>query len=574
MTARLDGRPEQLVTRRLPTDVIYEFFSAAAAIDPPIRNKHFSGSSRTTSPRRSNTPRECLGPDWSRLPSGPSEHEEYATLSTYRLWDVPPTLGWIRYTHVCKEWRNIGLSMPGLWGDIFPIFPFAAETVLARSREQPLSMDMDLVGFIEYPRILRPDHIRTFFDLAQQNIQRARVLTVNHRHDHFTDWDITPALGAQLPFLEVLRFSRDRTSARASGLTLSAPALTHAILGTFIPFSAPSLRFLQLYDLSIKLQPDVLADVLRATPLLEELKLGWVIPERLSVAPNEAYPPVHLPRLVAAHFEGPPLSLAFAGLLRIPLDAELKLRITKEHVGGGAILPLLDALAPHLQNPSIDRISFDPDYDVEVCLASSSSTASTDMERTRRFFIKLSHRSTYDSTLRGPLHFLSQIIRRMEAGNVTFLHAHPFAEGRRGSQTDLAYYVSQAERVLQQLTVMTTLSLAWLPVRHQPFLSALGANKDLVETLVVRSDDMLIAYDSPHPMSGSRTLVTAAESVQTRWKEVVDTLERRASVGSPLKRLILGGLLGDATDPDVKQAAMVSLASDLVDEVIDERRCL
>ena len=129
--------------RRLPTDVLYELYLAAAVLDPPIRKKYQNGSLWTTMPRRADSPREKLGPAWSSSRTRPSKHEETASLSTYRFWGDPPTLGWIRLTHVCQQWRTAGLSMSSLWGDVFPIFPLAAETILARSRGLPLSLDMD-----------------------------------------------------------------------------------------------------------------------------------------------------------------------------------------------------------------------------------------------------------------------------------------------------------------------------------------------------------------------------------------------------------------------------------------------
>ncbi|KZV73449.1 hypothetical protein PENSPDRAFT_297873 [Peniophora sp. CONT] len=235
-------RSELSVVQLLPTDVLFELFSTAAVLDPPIRKKHQIGGGWTTFPRRADSPRERLGPAWSRLSEGHRKHEETAKLSTYCLWDSPPTLGWIRLTHVCQQWRTVGLSMAQLWGEVFPVFPLAAETVMARSRGRPLSLDMDLVGAIEYPRIQRSRHVVRFFELARQNVPRARVLTFAHFHSHYPDWHVMPFVGLHLPFLERLRVGKAQETIDPCGPPMQAPALTHLILGAFLPFSAPALR--------------------------------------------------------------------------------------------------------------------------------------------------------------------------------------------------------------------------------------------------------------------------------------------------------------------------------------------
>ncbi|VDC02091.1 unnamed protein product [Peniophora sp. CBMAI 1063] len=88
----------------LPIDIIKVIFDHAAAIDPPQRSP----------PHRS--------------------------FYSY----TPSTLGWITLTHVCANWRNVGLSMPTLWAAIAAVFlnTSAVNTFLARAGSCPLTIDL------------------------------------------------------------------------------------------------------------------------------------------------------------------------------------------------------------------------------------------------------------------------------------------------------------------------------------------------------------------------------------------------------------------------------------------------
>ncbi|KZV63264.1 hypothetical protein PENSPDRAFT_738890, partial [Peniophora sp. CONT] len=49
--------------------------------------------------------------------------------------DIDNSLGWIRLTHVSRQWRAVGLNIPQLWAGVVCIYEsiHAVETVLQRA---------------------------------------------------------------------------------------------------------------------------------------------------------------------------------------------------------------------------------------------------------------------------------------------------------------------------------------------------------------------------------------------------------------------------------------------------------
>lgn len=86
---------------QLPDDIICEFFHVAAEIDPPRGPR-----SQTW---QYNAPRGCLG--------------------------------WILLTHVCRTWREIGLSQSVLWARVVSVFPPDIKAIISRAKDTPLALD-------------------------------------------------------------------------------------------------------------------------------------------------------------------------------------------------------------------------------------------------------------------------------------------------------------------------------------------------------------------------------------------------------------------------------------------------
>ncbi|KZV64030.1 hypothetical protein PENSPDRAFT_691091 [Peniophora sp. CONT] len=96
--------------RRLPPDIIRLLFEHVAALSPP-----HSGHSSFVYNSDIKTP--CYG--WT-------------------------SLGWITMTHICRDWRTVGLRMPLLWASIVTTFPDPqiANEFLARAGSCPITADI------------------------------------------------------------------------------------------------------------------------------------------------------------------------------------------------------------------------------------------------------------------------------------------------------------------------------------------------------------------------------------------------------------------------------------------------
>jgi len=57
-----------------------------------------------------------------------------------------PLLGWIRLSHVCREWRYLCLNTPSLWAHHFGALPKAAPTHLERAGKVPLDICVGYYG--------------------------------------------------------------------------------------------------------------------------------------------------------------------------------------------------------------------------------------------------------------------------------------------------------------------------------------------------------------------------------------------------------------------------------------------
>ncbi|KAI0268901.1 hypothetical protein BC834DRAFT_802812, partial [Gloeopeniophorella convolvens] len=50
-------------------------------------------------------------------------------------------IGWIKFTHVCRKWRQVALAYSSVWGDIsLSLGPKWTEEMISRSRGIPLRL--------------------------------------------------------------------------------------------------------------------------------------------------------------------------------------------------------------------------------------------------------------------------------------------------------------------------------------------------------------------------------------------------------------------------------------------------
>ncbi|VDB91996.1 unnamed protein product [Peniophora sp. CBMAI 1063] len=524
-----------------------------------------------------------MAPSWSV--AGIERHTQEETHrpamdSTARLIGDSGHLGWIRLIHVCSSWRSVGLSMASLWGYVFPIFPddHISETILALSRDQPLSLDMDLAAHMQ-PFFYSPPEMVKFFTLAEKHLSRARILTFpRHLNRNVQFWDPSIMRDVHLPHLKILRLYVVRESVQHE-FTIQAPALTHLVLGYFAPFAiVPSLTYLKITDEVTRYRPVTsLLDMLRATPLLEELSMQWVHPSR-ELPSDMTVASVRLPKLSTARFSGPPISLMLVKHLELPRDADLTFWAGNDPVLGQSIWPILDVLDMFSREPSINYMSLRPDLCVDICLATSREPGDVPAPR-----ISLRTVSTTLGEELGESHtdpratarFLSELISHMEPANITTFHVSPYTMNMFGSSVSEEDLIDSHIAILHCLTGLKTLSVGWLPTRYKPFFVALARPKAIalepfeLGTLIIFSEDSLSGYDF-HPYT-PELLVPAVEGVRRRWNDISIMLENRCNAGKHLKHLVLEGLRVDEDEFGRINAEGLRRVAAFVDEVVDRR---
>ncbi|KZV64048.1 hypothetical protein PENSPDRAFT_656836 [Peniophora sp. CONT] len=215
---------------KLPVDIIALLFDYAAALDPPYH-----------------------GP-W---PPSTKRH----------------TLGWITLTHVCRDWRDVGLAMPLLWASIVTTFfdPAIANELLERSCGCPITVELTA-------RIWNPKRYKegTLVPLIQEHLSQIGVLKLSNwaLYDVLRSGDEKP-----LPFLHTLHIDDAyfyRRPIPLPTLQLHSPGLRSATFTNVIlpPGSTSILRELTL-TLTFRVQVSLSAihEFLRCCPQLEMLSL-------------------------------------------------------------------------------------------------------------------------------------------------------------------------------------------------------------------------------------------------------------------------------------------------------------
>lgn len=186
-------------------------------------------------------------------------------------YDEAGSLGWIRLTHVCRQWRRVGIDLAVLWARITCIFPPDIRTVIERTKNLPLVVDMTWNN--------TSSSLWSPATLLALPITRFRVYTDDPfmGSDGGRDWDGIFA-GRTYPRLEKLsllpRFDSGYNFKRARK-ALDAPALTELNINTPRPIIAPSLRTLHC-DYGSFWHWSLLLNFIRSFPLLEKLSVTWV----------------------------------------------------------------------------------------------------------------------------------------------------------------------------------------------------------------------------------------------------------------------------------------------------------
>ncbi|TFY73441.1 hypothetical protein EWM64_g10571 [Hericium alpestre] len=207
------------------------------------------------------------------------------------------TLGWIKITHVCRQWRDVALADSRLWAKTVCALPSATPEMLQRSGTAPITINHDFSYYRNKSRILKS------VQLALTHIARTKEIRISANKRILTN--IVDSLQDNpAPILETLELclSADaRTGFFYESVHLparicsSTPRLRNLILDNCsIPWDSPLLR--NLTHLEVRLltfcMPEVLLPtipqlitILSRCPDLQTLVLSDALPELATPPP-------------------------------------------------------------------------------------------------------------------------------------------------------------------------------------------------------------------------------------------------------------------------------------------------
>lgn len=219
----------------LPNDVVCHLFCLLAAMDPPT---------------------------------------SVSTESFYPLdaSSKPGSLGWIKLTHVSRDWRRVGLNISALWANIICVFPPAFDTILPRTKSALLNLNLDHGEDLDY---IWDSHKILDILPRVQHLQDTRGYTLMYerfRSSLSGNW-ISVLEGRTLSSLESLTLWHYNAPAETTHIhneTFVAPVLTTLAVDFLFPFIAPQLKALSITEHISHWRQ--LLDAVAACPLLETLE--------------------------------------------------------------------------------------------------------------------------------------------------------------------------------------------------------------------------------------------------------------------------------------------------------------
>ncbi|KZV65412.1 hypothetical protein PENSPDRAFT_131821 [Peniophora sp. CONT] len=251
-------------------------------------------------------------------------------------------------THVCQQWREVGLSLAELWGDVACACSMRLEAfdiVIGRAHNAPLRV----------PKMTRLRTMQNRYFLAQP--QRFREL-----HSLECNWSSAILAGERLPHLETATLAVTDDGGGSTQPPVHAPVLEElSLIGCCIPFDAPSLKSLELAT-SAPLRLSQLITMLNGLPTLSSLTLRDALPE--DPIQHDDLGRIHLPSLTRMHLVGSCLSLeTFLQQLR-PTNPDAATTIyIRDANHTDDLVRLFEALQPYLGGSSRDTIYINPsDY--------------------------------------------------------------------------------------------------------------------------------------------------------------------------------------------------------------------
>jgi hypothetical protein len=267
----------------------------------------------------------------------------------------PDPLVWLRFSHVCHQWRDIALNQPFLWShvNLTSISPAGAAEILARAKTVPLYLEARGLGiqteFREFEEELqsRTSHIRHLF-----------ISAVEPRHLCYA----LEGLVSSAPILESLSLQSSKGKQPKAVVPESLFGGTTPRLSTLelnncdISWKSSllkGLRFLEIYSLSANTKPSlpVWLGALNEMQKLKRLTLYKASPIAPPI-PVEVEHTVTLPSLTHLDIVTSAKNCALAlAHLDLPVLTWLCVEATVHHPLGNDMQNLLPYVARHAHGP-------------------------------------------------------------------------------------------------------------------------------------------------------------------------------------------------------------------------------
>ena len=192
----------------------------------------------------------------------------------------------IALTHVCRDWRDIFISRPSLWTELDFRNMDKARTYLQRSRSSPLDLYLDSceVTDDEFALVTPHTHRLKYFTLNTNTLPR--VLT---------------RLRCQAPLLEELNIDIGHENMEALDDALFNGDFSSLrklrLCGIVVPFAwknLENLRFLALETITQTYGTAQILDFLEPIPLLESIRLRFLMLDLRDLPPKRIVPLRHL----------------------------------------------------------------------------------------------------------------------------------------------------------------------------------------------------------------------------------------------------------------------------------------
>ncbi|KAI0046220.1 hypothetical protein FA95DRAFT_1408624 [Auriscalpium vulgare] len=135
----------------------------------------------------------------------------------------PPTVPWVRFSWVCRRWRQLMLSCPMLWCDfVLPLPPQQwARAMLTRSQRLPLSISCS-------PQARPPPQSSPAWQLPFDTCEQVRSFQMSHLPFNGIAANISRLISTPAPILEVASFiDMHEYLPREALLANCAPRLRH-----------------------------------------------------------------------------------------------------------------------------------------------------------------------------------------------------------------------------------------------------------------------------------------------------------------------------------------------------------